>query len=282
MNISDCITQLTAIEEFLKDNENITCAEKAQIELLTSNIRKNIRTATTDVHYCQYVITRGKNKGENCRHITKNGDKFCSRHTKSSESSVSEEEQCCYIYMRGEHKGKKCTRKILSGCDKCSRHKNSNEKSKKSENETAPESKTKSKTKSKTTSNTKSRPLSAYNIFMKELKVPDNEPRMSYGSKMWATSFLNKKSENYDEQKTKDYLNKYNSDYTTDTNTTDTNTTTDTSIPKNKTESKNKTKKTQKTDTTFCDFVYDSGPRNGKKCPLPTVDGQTKCVKHCE
>jgi len=97
---------------------------------------------------CQFVLTRGKNKGETCGKKTVKGSDFCTTHNKKSsvekeeEEKVSQKEQvdkeekvsqkeedehlCKYVLTRGKNKGEKCKKKVIKNGRYCATHNKEN------------------------------------------------------------------------------------------------------------------------------------------------------------
>lgn len=89
---------------------------------------------------CQFVLTRGKNKGETCGKKNVKGSHFCTTHNKKSdepkqpekenkekevEKETEKEEKSCeckYILTRGKNKGDKCGKKTVKDAHYCATH----------------------------------------------------------------------------------------------------------------------------------------------------------------
>ena len=89
---------------------------------------------------CQFVLTRGKNKGETCGKKNVKGSHFCTTHKKSDEPKKNEKEnkeetekvekenkeekscECKYILTRGKNKGEKCGKKTVKDANYCATH----------------------------------------------------------------------------------------------------------------------------------------------------------------
>jgi hypothetical protein len=106
---------------------------------------------------CQFILTRGKNKGESCGKKTVKGSNFCTTHNKKApvekekeedekdeqlieqetpsgsieEKKVSDkehtsEEVCKYVLTRGKNKGEKCKKKVVKNGHYCVTHNKEN------------------------------------------------------------------------------------------------------------------------------------------------------------
>lgn len=101
---------------------------------------------------CQFVLTRGKNKGETCGKKNVKGSHFCTTHNKKSDEPKKETEketekenkeendkiekvendkyenkeekscECKYILTRGKNKGEKCGKKTVKDAHYCATH----------------------------------------------------------------------------------------------------------------------------------------------------------------
>jgi len=112
---------------------------------------------------CQFVLTRGKNKGETCGKKNVKGSHFCATHNKKPQESENKKEEksdkepeqnekdtenkeeksceCKYILTRGKNKGEKCGKKTVKDADYCATHNKKEESESDSEKEEKKEKK---------------------------------------------------------------------------------------------------------------------------------------------
>jgi hypothetical protein len=105
---------------------------------------------------CQFVLTRGKNKGETCGKKNVKGSHFCTTHNKKPQESENKKEnsekepeqneketenkeekscECKYILIRGKNKGEKCGKKTVKDAHYCATHNKKEESDSESEKE---------------------------------------------------------------------------------------------------------------------------------------------------
>ena len=123
----------------------------------------NVHIPVVNETKCNFVLVRGKNKGEKCGKNTKN-EKYCSTHNKekiqnkqeNNEEEVNEKQEnneeenkekqenneeevnekhtgCNFVLVRGKNKGEKCGKKTLKNEKYCSTHNKKEKKNKETE-----------------------------------------------------------------------------------------------------------------------------------------------------